>query len=256
MIEYRNIPDLIEAFKALPDERLQRTLSWTEVGEIASIHAVDLTNAPHHRARIKRLRQRFLGRICNCPMPEGLRWDKVNRGEPISFSFDLTKAPQTSFSWETAIKSAMAIYWAKSDNGFPIRFVQTRTKGDIHVSFDEIDEQGGTLGMAFMPSAGYEMDVADWSGDIVIDMHEVWSWGLAVTTLGHEFGHALGISHINVYAALMYAIMHSNRFELHRSDERERNMRYPQQLVPLEPPLNALVTPPLSAATANHLLGR
>uniref|UniRef100_A0A8C3TXQ0 Peptidase metallopeptidase domain-containing protein n=1 Tax=Catharus ustulatus TaxID=91951 RepID=A0A8C3TXQ0_CATUS len=105
----------------------------------------------------------------------------------------------------------------------------------FHGDFYSFDGPGGTLAHAYAPGNGI-------GGDAHFDEDENWT---KFTTYGynlflvaaHELGHSLGLSHSNVFGALMYPIympMDTRNFQLHQDDIDGIQALY--EITPSKPP--------------------
>ena len=126
--------------------------------------------------------------------PQGLRWQKADSGQPVTWNIDFSnyKLPFPRPAFENMvlaqtkkIMSVCSIILQKSTN-----------HPDIIISFQTVDGLGGTLGFAYTPSKGTSMAVSGpLSGDIVLDNAEtdmtLPNWAVIVR---HELTHSCGVS--------------------------------------------------------------
>uniref|UniRef100_A0A8C3N0L6 Uncharacterized protein n=1 Tax=Geospiza parvula TaxID=87175 RepID=A0A8C3N0L6_GEOPR len=108
----------------------------------------------------------------------------------------------------------------------------------FHGDFYSFDGPGGTLAHAYAPGSGI-------GGDAHFDEDENWT---KFTTYGynlflvaaHELGHSLGLSHSNVFGALMYPVymaMDTRNYQLHQDDIDGIQALYePTEMTPSKPP--------------------
>ena len=136
----------------------------------------------------------------------GLRWDKVAKGEAVTYSIAPLSArtplakllKDADLKLEDVIAGAFGVWAAEAD----IKFKKVR-KGDIHFTFDNLEDS--TLGFAYQPASGELMENGgDLSGDITIDHTRRWVLWLLILTLIHEIGHGIGIPHSKNPADIMY----------------------------------------------------
>lgn len=223
---FKDVPDLAAFYRTVPDaRRASRLLPWRDQSAFARQYNVNLRSARGIADRSEIIRDHVSRPfVCDCVVPEGLRWHKVDRGEPVTFSIDLTNAPNLGFDYLSAIQTAFSTYWPLHSK---ITFkLVPRGLGDIHIAWDAIDGQGGTLGFAYMPASGDRMGIAEWAGDIIIDMNEFITRNDFITILAHEIGHAIGIDHLIEPDNLMNAIFAGYRAELGEQDRIEDALRY------------------------------
>lgn len=170
-------------------------------------------------------------RAPRCAVPEGVA--DYDRGG--AFSLEGSSWSKTSLTWRvlnappslsrelvTAALSAAFAKW-RSETNLGLELV---TEGaDLEIRFAPIDGPGRSFADASFPSAG---------GDIILDEAEVWSiadqttGGLDLESVAlHEIGHALGLAHASVAAAIMYPYYAGQpRRELHASDRAAVSMLY------------------------------
>ena len=161
--------------------------------------------------------------------PKFLRWAKVAKGEPVTVSYDHRNHPAT-LAWMSL--DQILHYWCypwSVDTSIRFEGVTNR-KGDIHVSYKDIDGPGKILGMAYLPSQ--DIDFMErggtLSGDIFIDRLDRWNTREAVHSTGeHEVGHAIGQPHNPYPVDVLYAYS-SGLIKPHsRNDKISKTKRYP-----------------------------
>ncbi|KAJ6664940.1 hypothetical protein lerEdw1_005912 [Lerista edwardsae] len=126
------------------------------------------------------------------------------------------------------VDKAIEKAWKVWSDVSPLTFTRVYdTSADILISFAvrnhgdfvPFDGPGGQLAHAYSPGYG------TYSGDAHFDDEEFWTKDLKGTNLflvaAHEFGHALGLGHSNVFGALMlpyYQATDLRNFRLHQDD--------------------------------------
>ena len=166
------------------------------------------------------------------PEPEGLRWIKVDRGEPITWCFDNENSPFSNSELERELQSI----FNSISSVCSVNFQRVNTTDcDIRTGFEEVDGQSGTLAFVFLPSG--QTDVIEactpQCGDIHFDQDDAQNVNLVELhdILAHEAYHSLGLSHSTSEVSIMNPIFRSNpvRHDI-ESDEyvlRELRRRYP-----------------------------
>lgn len=154
------------------------------------------------------------------PEAEGLRWKKVDDGEPVTYSFDYAKATDFQKLWLSPdIVAAIFNEWQSicSVTFKEVKYNKSKKQyGDIHTDFDALP--GNILGVTLQPRGdGFMMeDGGMGSGDITIDNDRDWQQGvrsgdpagwILMLTFLHEVGHGIGLGHSNLVADVMYAIL-------------------------------------------------
>ena len=166
------------------------------------------------------------------PEPEGLRWIKVDRGEPITWCFDNENSPFSNSELERELQSI----FNSISSVCSVNFQQVNTTDcDIRTGFEEVDGQSGTLAFVFLPSG--QTDVIEactpQCGDIHFDQDDAENVNLVELhdILAHEAYHSMGLDHVTSETSIMNPIFRSNpvRHDIN-SDEyvlRELRRRYP-----------------------------
>lgn len=136
---------------------------------------------------------------------DGLRWEKLNRGEPLTWSIDRTGMPNNAIPFTDFEIQGWFDAWARL-SGFKV-VKELRVKGDCHINFARIDGPGRTMGFVLQPRSPIEemAKSGDLAADMTIDNSER-SYPLNRTRRfgKHEGGHVFGLQHDPDPAALMY----------------------------------------------------
>ena len=87
---------------------------------------------------------------------KGLRWAKLNRGEPVSWSIDRTGQPSNdAASFTDREIHNWFLVWA-SIQGNRVVKAPNGQRGDCHIDFKRIDGPGKTLGFVLQPRGNAE----------------------------------------------------------------------------------------------------
>ncbi len=157
---------------------------------------------------------------------DGLRWEKLNRGEPFTWSINRTGQPASSAFTDFEIQKWFMV-WADL-SGFKVRKVTG--VGDCHIQFKRIDGPGKVLGFVYQPNGTAEemASSGNLSGDMFIDNSER-SWPIGRTRRfgKHEVGHVFGLQHSESTLDLMYAyLLASTDLNPQRGDVSQWRRRY------------------------------
>ena len=158
-----------------------------------------------------------------------LRWAKVARGEPVTVSYDHANHPVT-LSWMN-LQQILHYWFYPWSVDTSIRFVGvTNQKGDIHISYKDIDGPGKVLGMAYLPNQSIDFMErgGTLSGDIFIDRLDRWNTREGIHSVGeHEGGHAIGQPHNPLPVDVLYAYS-SGLIKPHSTNDKiSKTTRYP-----------------------------
>ncbi len=128
---------------------------------------------------------------CDCELPDGLRWLS---GEATYFYDNTGQPTNLGFNPDELIDKA-AVMWM-SICGVKLKKASRARDAKIVITFADIDGIGKTLGMAYQPASGEDMDACGGPcGDITIDAEERWNTHFFLAVFLHELGHAIGIPH-------------------------------------------------------------
>ena len=160
---------------------------------------------------------------------KGLRWKKLNDGEPLTVSIDHSGKPD-ALKWLT--DTQIMNNWFKPWERNPVvkfKLIESG-KGDCHIQWKPIDGPGNTLAFVWQPAgdATYMSEAGDLSGDMTCDSSErVYPKALVHEAGKHEVGHVLGIGHLNAQKDVMYPTARGQKKPLSNNDIREEDERYP-----------------------------
>lgn len=131
----------------------------------------------------------------------GLRWQKADRGEPVTISVNERNKPQ-SLNYLTP--ELIVEHWFKPwSDVCDIKFRLLSRAGDIRIGFKPLEDS--VLGIALVPRGAEFMEQGgELSGDIWMDSDRVWTPRMERGTGCHEGGHAIGLEHIDSRSALLY----------------------------------------------------
>jgi len=229
---YKDIPSLETIFKQLEPIRLRRMFLWQESVEIGRLllgksfrterEAIDAVKDYYMSPDLQQSPP-----VCECLPPRDLRWHKVDQGEAVTWSYDPSR--QTFANAGITLRKVFTTV----ERLCGIKFEETGQRdSDIHVTWDDLDGAGGTLGVTYVPGSGERMAACGpLCGDIVFDRAEQWSQGgLFETVCAHEVGHALGLPHTNNREDLMYPQLIAIR-GFQAGDIAELLKRYPMEPV-------------------------
>lgn len=136
----------------------------------------------------------------------GLRWAKLNRGEPVTWSIDRTSQPHNAAAFTDREIHNWFLIWAAIQGNRVVKAPKGQ-KGDCHIAFKRIDGPGKVMGFVYQPRGNAEfMSLSgDLSGDMFIDNSER-SYPVPRTrTFGyHEGGHFFGLQHSEDINDLLY----------------------------------------------------
>ena len=130
---------------------------------------------------------------CGTVVPAGVRWEKADRGEPVTWTVRRTGIPVAAGVNYSQIREAYTRITGEISAASGIIFKELPDAiGDIHVSFKSIDGKGKILAQAYYPNNNPACGLC---GDIRIDSAERWTFDDFYSAAFHEFLHAIGIPH-------------------------------------------------------------
>ena len=169
--------------------------------------------------------------VCDCQIPEGLRWTFVDDGEPVLWYLDIERQHQYMMSeFLSCINYAYSVWSSVCD----IKFKQAQTAREAHTVWRYAPLEEGTLGITWMPRSGESMDVngrCPLCGDITWNSNERWDPVKKRAVSVHEVGHSIGLNHNDDPAGLMAAFWRGQT-ELMQSDIAPALVKYPYDDTP------------------------
>lgn len=163
---------------------------------------------------------------------EGLRWEKMNRGEALTWSIDRTNQPNNSAAFSDTEIHRWFLAWTTITGN---RVVQLKNGeiGDCHIKFQRIDGPGKVMGFVWQPRVTMEMMMGgNLSGDMIIDSSERSYPLLRTRRFGkHEAGHVFGLQHDreNLNALMYHLLLADTDLNPQAPDVLQWKMRYIDQ---------------------------
>lgn len=139
--------------------------------------------------------------FCDCPNGQGLRWEKHDNGEAITWDIILTE--EFAFMYSEILACVMFSNRAW-ENVCGIKFQQNTQRGEVEadINWNMGPLEDGVLGAAWMPRVGTSMDMNGrhpLCGDITYNStFPGWDRTMRKGVGVHELGHATGQEHIQV----------------------------------------------------------
>lgn len=166
------------------------------------------------------------------PSPEGLRWEKANRGIPVTWAVNDANRPDDidPGGLRAAVLVAVDIWTGVVDNNITFVEVALHEAPDVLVEWGAIDGDNNVLGQALLPTTGSDIGVCGPCGDITMDIADGNSQNFLEKVITHEWGHgALGIGHSGLTdgANIMDSALTNLSLEPGPFDIAEARRRYP-----------------------------
>lgn len=190
--DYKDILSVRNMFENMSTSRIQRAMLYRESLAMASI--ILGKQFARESEAIEALAKYFEEpAVCDCPEPRDRRWHKVDRGEPITVSYDDRDSRVPGFAMDylrtviQRIEAVCAARFLEVDSALP--------NIDIAVTWKALPNN--VLGSTFVPGTGDRMAACGpLCGDIQMSTIVDWSnIGRYITVLEHEMYHALGVPH-------------------------------------------------------------
>lgn len=220
-ITYKDIKSVASLFDNMDESRVRRALLYRESLAIGSL--VLGKQFTSERTAVSALAEHYGEEIvCNCPAPRDRRWHKVDKGEPVSWSYDDTNSAVPGFA-----RDYIRTVTARIEAVCAIKFLECDDRNcDIHIAWDELPNN--VLGSTIVPATGDRMAACGpLCGDIMMSTTKDWtSIARFLTVLTHEFKHALGVPHSPYRSSIMWPSYLGPR-EMDINDIRSLLDRYP-----------------------------
>ena len=131
------------------------------------------------------------------PQPEGLRWQQVDKGEPVTWFFNRCDCIRGLDDDDLYKEAASVLEKVEGVCGIRFKEVDSIREADLKFTFAEGDGAGGTLAFAVVPESGNEMSACGPEcGTVSQDTADVPNLITYHNVTLHEVIHAVGVPHL------------------------------------------------------------
>lgn len=165
---------------------------------------------------------------CQCGIGEGLRWEKADRGEPVTWALQLGERQSMAALVLAAMGHGTAVWEDVCSIRFEQRSEHDTPEPDIMVRFGELERDA--IAAAYMPRRGESMDASGrhpLCGDIVFNTLYQWHPQYHRNVTAHEIGHAIGHLHVDELDSLLYYLFNADIDRPSANDASRALVKYP-----------------------------